>query len=172
MIRRYTALALVVPMLGLGACGGSDSDSEATAGESEQDRGQVRLQECLREQGLDVGNGPGPGGGGGGGNRPSASDREKLQKALEGPCKKYRDEAFGDVSAEDRQEFEDAQTKFSACMRENGVDLPDFEPGGGGGPPPDIDRDDPKFQDAAEKCSDELPRGGPGGPGGPGGDGE
>jgi hypothetical protein len=40
-------------------------------------------------------------------------------------CEEFRDDAFGDVTEEDRQELEDAFTKFSQCMRDEGVDVPD-----------------------------------------------
>lgn len=59
-------VALMAGVLGLSACGGSDADSDADAGggsttassDSRQDRAQVRLAECLREQGIDL---PDPG---------------------------------------------------------------------------------------------------------------
>ncbi|WP_144057242.1 hypothetical protein [Micromonospora lupini] len=56
----------------------------------------------------------------------------------------------------------DRQLAFARCMRENGVDMPDPEPGGrpnfrfG----PDVDQQ--KVQAAMEKCQDKLPNGGQG----------
>jgi hypothetical protein len=121
----------------------------------------------MRENGVDLPDSPGEGGGGPGRNDIDRSTLEKAQKA----CQKYQQEAFGDVSAEQREEFQDAFAKFASCMREHDVDVPD--PGAGGGGPPagggnQIDRDDPKVQAAMKACQDQLPqgRGGPGGPGG------
>ena len=176
----WSLLAVALSALSLAACGGSDSDSATAASGSssgsdanERDAARVRLTECLRENGVDVPDPGQRGGPGQGGGRPDF-DREELQEALEGPCKEFRDDAFGDISEEDRQEFQDAFQAFAQCMRDNGVDLPDPGQGGGpgaGGPPGrggGIDMDDPDVQAAQEKCRDKLPQGGPGG-GGPGG---
>ena len=127
----------------------------------------MRLQECLREQGIDLPEG-GPGGGGGDGEPPDI-DRDELQQAMEA-CDEFRDDAFGDITEEDRQEMQDAFAKFAQCMRDEGIDVPDFEPGGGGlpGGGNQLDMDDPDVQAAIEQCQDELPQGGPGGGPGPG----
>jgi hypothetical protein len=144
---------------------GTSSDSSSSAGGGDQDAGRVRLTQCLRENGVDVPDNAGPGSGGGAGGAGNV-DRDKLQEAMNGPCKKYQTEAFGNVSEEDRQEMQDSFQKFSQCMRDNGVDVPDIgsgdgPPAGGGG----IDQDDPDVQAAAKKCQSTLPQGGPGGGG-------
>lgn len=170
-------LATGMSALVLAACGGSDGGSDAAASganassssSNDRDTARVRLQQSLRENGVDLPAG-GPGGAGGGGGRQlSDSDREDLQEALQGPCKDLQQNAFGDISEEDRQEFQDAFQEFSSCMREQGVDIPDIRPGQGGPPAGGggIDMDDPDVQAAQEKCRDKLPQGGPGG--GPGG---
>ena len=143
---------------GSGASGGASSSS------NDQDAARVRLQECLREQGVDL---PEPGSGGGDGEPPDI-DRDEIQEAMEA-CDEFRDEAFGDITEEDRQEMQDAFAKFAQCMRDEGIDVPDIEPGGGGPPGGggnQLDMDDPDVQAAIEQCQDELPQGGPGGPGG------
>ncbi|CAM4226381.1 hypothetical protein KIPE111705_45675 [Kibdelosporangium persicum] len=52
--------------------------------------------------------------------------------------------------------------KFAKCMRDNGVDVPDPEPGGGLGnwDESKVDRDSPAFQKAMEACKSFLPGGG------------
>jgi hypothetical protein len=52
--------------------------------------------------------------------------------------------------------------KFAQCMRDNGVDMPDPEPGGGFGGAfgSDIDRNSPAFQKAMDACRSQLPGGG------------
>lgn len=166
--RAAATVALIAGVLGLSACGGSDSDSDAEAGggaapagsDSQQDRVQVRLDECLREQGID------PPGADHGGGPPDPETQEQLEEALAGPCSEFQEEAFGDVGAEEQSEVQDQVTKFTTCMRENGVDIPDFEHGAGaGGPPVQIDQDDPVVQKAMQACQDELPQFGPGGAG-------
>ena len=158
--------------LALAACGGDEGGGDAAAAgnagtSNEQDAARVRLQDCLRENGVDVPDGPPGGDGDGGGGQPDI-DRDELEQAMEA-CAEFRDEAFGDVDVDD-QEFQDAFAKFSQCMRDEGIDLPEMTPGEG---PPQgggqLDQDDPETQAALEKCQDELPQGGfgPGGGGAP-----
>jgi hypothetical protein len=163
-LRRAAAalLAAGLSALAIGACGGSESGSDgAKASDNERDTARLKLNQCLRENGVEVPDvevqARRSGGGGGGGIRLSG---EKARAALEGPCKKYRDAAFGDISDEERQEREDAFQKFAQCMRDNGIDFPDTT--AGGSPPPGAARvnpDDPDFQAAQEKCQSTLPRG-------------
>jgi hypothetical protein len=167
----FAWLAVGLCAASIAACGGSaepESSSGSTpassssGGTGDDDAGRVRLQQCLRENGVDVPDNPGQGGGGGN------IDREALQEAIEGPCKEFQSEGFGNISEEDQQEMQDQFQKFSQCMRDEGVDVPDM--GSGGGPPgggEQLDQDDPDVQAAMEKCQGQLPQGaGPGGGGG------
>jgi hypothetical protein len=168
-LRCATIIALFMASLLVVACSGSDSSKASAAGNSSgssdaQDTARVRLTDCLRKQGIDVPSNPGQGGGGG----PRNIDRDKLRQAMQGPCKKYQQKAFGNVSQQDRAEFRDRLTKFTSCMRKNGVDIPDFGAQGGGQQPAQIDQSDPAVQKATKACRDKLPRGGPGGGAGPG----
>lgn len=182
LLRGGMALAAVLSALSIAACGGSD-DSQATASgasgggssatANDRDTARLKLQQCLRDQGIDL---PRPGQGGGPAGRLanlSSSDRRKLQEAFDGPCKRYQQNAFGNISDEDRQEMQDRFQEFASCMRDHGVDLPDIRPGQGGPPAGGdrgIDMNDPDVQEAQQACRDKLPQGGPGGPGGgPGG---
>lgn len=181
-LRSLSPLAVGLCALALGACGGSGSTSASAASSNSEDRDTARLKltQCLRENGVDVPDNPGQGNGGqGNGGRRSLSDadREKMQTAMQGPCKEFRQAAGGNISAEDRQAFQDAFQKFAQCMRQNGVDVPDPTQGGGprgGGARQSLNSDDPDVQAAREKCQDDLPqrglRGGGGGPGGSGGE--
>lgn len=168
--RFLVLLALGVAVASVTACGGAKAEPSSTSssqGASDDDSGRVRLQQCLRENGVDVPDNPGQGGGGGGAN----IDRDKIQEALEGPCKEFQSEGVGNLSEEDQQEMQDSFQKFAQCMRDEGVDLPDMT--AGGGPPAgggQLDQDDPDVKAATEKCQDQLPQGGPGGPGGAGGE--
>ena len=166
--RSIVILALCGTLAACGSSGEAESSSSpagssSSAGGGDQDAGRVRLTQCLRENGVDVPDNAGPGSGGAGN-----IDRDKLQEAMNGPCKKYQTEAVGNISEEDRQEMQDSFQKFSQCMRDNGVDVPDI--GSGGGPPAGgggIDRDDPDVQAASKKCQSKLPQGA-GAPGGGG----
>ena len=135
-----------------------------TASTTSQDAARVKFTQCMRDNGVDIPDNPGQGGGG----RPNI-DRTKLQAAAKA-CQKYQQAAVGTISDAQRQEFQDAFAKFSACMRQNGVDVPD--PGSGSGPPAGggrLDQSDPKVQAAMKVCQDKLPQRGQGGPGGPAG---
>lgn len=167
--RALTLLAAAgLSAVALGACGGgADAAPTGASDANDRDTARLKLTQCLRENGVDVPDGPGPGAGGG---QFSDADREKRRAAIDGPCKKLREAAVGEISAADRQEFQDAFAKFAQCMRDHGVEVPDI---GAGGPPRaglrGLDRDDPKVQAAREACQSTLPRRGAGGRGGLGG---
>ncbi|MEU4447175.1 hypothetical protein AB0K14_37510 [Actinosynnema sp. NPDC050801] len=55
---------------------------------------------------------------------------------------------------------EDRLREFARCMRDNGVDVPDPEPGGKPGGFGKVDRTDPDFERAREACRELLPGGG------------
>ena len=160
-------LSLAVVAVLASGCGGSDSEADSgSKSANERDAAQVKFRSCMRKNGVDVPDSPGQGG-----NAPSRDDidRTALEKAQKA-CQKYQKEAFGDVSPDQQEEFQDAFAKFSSCMREHDVDVPDRGTGGGGPPAGggnQIDQDDPKVQAAMKACQDNLPQGrGPGGPGG------
>jgi hypothetical protein len=164
-LRVGSLLLLAALALTIAACG-SSKDSSSGASASDRDTARLRLQDCLRKQGINL---PTPGQGQNG--PPRNFDRTKMQKAMQGPCKKYQQAAFGNISAKDRQEMRDRMVKFSSCMRQHGVDIPDIQPGQGG-PPRRFNLNSPKSQAAAKACQKLIPRppgGGRGGPGGPGG---
>lgn len=168
--RRTAALLLCAGSLTLAACGSSDDDeagagsgtsagtaSANTADAGDRDTARLRLQECLREQGIDLPDTLG-GPGGGGGAPPADLDRDAIQEALEGPCEDLAQGAFGDISEEDQQEFQDQLQEFRQCMQEQGVEVPDFRPGQGAPPAADgLDPDDPDVRDAMEQCQDAAP---------------
>jgi hypothetical protein len=169
-ILRPSAIFLTLAVVAVLASGCGGSDSEANSGSNsanDRDVAQVKFRSCMRENGVDLPDSPGQGGGGPGRDDIDRAALEKAQKA----CQKYQQEAFGDVDPDQREEFQDSFARFSSCMREHDVDVPD--PGAGGGGPPaggnQIDQDDPKVQAAMKACQDQLPQGGQGGPGGPGG---
>jgi hypothetical protein len=168
-------LSLVGLTVGLGACGG-DSAAADGDGAAKAEAARVRLEQCLRSNGLNIQSGDG-------GRRTLVRvDGAKARLAMQ-KCRKYQQAAFGSITPEQRQKFEDAATKFAACMREHGVDMPDPVAGGGPGfargvrrgsgprTASRIDRASPTTQAAMKACESKLPRGGPGGGmrfGGPG----
>lgn len=145
-----------------GVVGGASDDDSATlppptAASSEtssgQDSASVKLQQCLREQGLDVPDAEGHGAYA----ALSPADRQRLQDALEGPCREFRSGAFSDADEEDQStEMLDAITGFTTCLRKNGVDVPDPDPSNPFEVLHTLDETDPKIAGAAAACQDEL----------------
>jgi hypothetical protein len=164
-------LTLAGLAVALGACGGGDPAAAEADAAAKTEAARVRLEQCLRENGLDIKSSDG-------GRRTFfRSNDAKVRTAMQ-KCAKFRQAAFDSITPQQRQEFEDAATKFAACMREHGVDLPDPVRGGGGpgsgprvqrgtgaGAGGRIDRASPRTQAALKACQDKLPRNGPGGGG-------
>lgn len=154
---------MLILALVLGGCGGSSSSGSSVTKASSQDAARIKFAQCLRDNGMNVPDNPGQNGGG----PPRNIDRSKLQSAMKA-CQKFQQSAVGNLSQSQRQEFRDSFTRFASCMRQHGVEVPDF--GAGGGPPAggaQINQNDPKVKAARTACQDKLPKGGPGG--GPGG---
>jgi hypothetical protein len=91
-------------------------------------------------------------------------DPDTMRGAFEA-CRETLDGVAIGPGSIDRTEIEDTLYEFAACMRDNGIDMPDpdfssfgtprGEPGEGGGPfGGAIDPDDPEFQKALEACED------------------
>ncbi|MBO8192446.1 hypothetical protein ITI46_12325 [Streptomyces oryzae] len=140
---RYVAVMAVIPIaLSLSACSsnsgdggvasadkGKDSAGAAKPGKSGDAReAQLKYAQCMRKNGVDVKD-PEPGqplrvtGSGGPG-------KNKLEEAAK-KCQKYmQDAAPSDADANDSKAH-DQMVKFAQCMRKNGVNIPDPNPGEG-----------------------------------------
>jgi hypothetical protein len=206
---RLSALAAAVVLL-LAGCGGSgspegiaslegnDGETTTTTGTTvDQEQAMLDFAQCMRDHGVDMedpaadGNGSfqmmRPSGGGEGGEF-EPGDREAMQTAREA-CSQYLEGIAKSFERPDMTEMQDLMLQYAACMRENGVDMPDpdfSDTGESGGQGPgsrlgfdtgDYDKDDPVFQAANEACqevfgADGMPGmmgGGPGGGMPPGG---
>ena len=192
--RRGTALVLpgLLMLLVLSACGaasgvatidGADDPSaspSASASTEDPEEALFAFSECMRENGIDM---PDPvirrfeGGGGAGGGTiegnadpddgPSFDPNSEEFQAAQEACQEHL-EGFESIGSEDgpqlSAEEEEALLAFAECMREEGIDMPDFSTGSGGvrigpGPGEDGDRIDPRseeFQAAQEACSEHL----------------
>jgi hypothetical protein len=111
--------------------------------------------------------------GGGGGPGQLGADRSTLEAAFD-ECGDLIEGLISEVFRNiDQSQFQDNFLEFAACMRDQGIDMPDpdfsggFGPGQGGGRGlfGDIDPQDPAFQEAAEECQG-IFEGGFGPPGG------
>ncbi len=180
------ALAVVVVLM-VAACGGSGdandiasfesgsgdatNTTEATDTTVDQEQAMLDFAACMRENGVDMAD-PVPdengnynlrqafGGGSDGGFDPA--QREAAQAAREA-CSQYLEGITQQFEQRDMTEMQDLMLEYAACMRENGVDMPDpdFTTDSSGGPGArlgfntgDYDPSDPTFQAANEACQD------------------
>ena len=163
-MRRAASFVLcATATLGMGACG-DGGDDEASAGRDGisqadvQDAG-VKYARCMREHGIDM---PDPKAGLGG-LRGLMTDRDLEGqpgfREAEGDCRKHLEGLAPQISDEQREEIFDARLEFAGCMRDQGFDVPDRQPGGGGGGGPlgDFDLEDPRVQTAMDTCRVEAP---------------
>jgi hypothetical protein len=162
------AIAATVAVAGCG--GGSSSSSTSTSTSSLANAGGGRraaIAACLRKQGITPPQRPRAGGepfipgGGRGGRFQDPRVRAALRKCGINPPTGRR---FNGAN------YRQAITKFAACVRQNGYDLPapNFSGKGPVFDPTKVNRSDPKFMAAARKCQGLLRFRRPGGPPGPG----
>jgi hypothetical protein len=176
-------MAMVVAALLLAGCGGSggseSSSEEGSAASSEPAGGPggfVEISEetrsCLKEKGVEL---PGPGQGGppaggppaGGPPQGFGKGGAKMKKAFD-ECGVELPQGKPEGAPMNSSAFHKSIKEYAACMGENGYDLP--EPNVSGEGPvfkeSEVDREDPKFEAANEKCQPLLggpTRGGSGG---------
>lgn len=156
-----TIPALAATALTLASCGGGGDDPTATTSAADRDAARIRFQQCMRQNGVDVAPSTSQGSGSGPSTR-IEGDGDKLRDAAQ-KCAKYREEAFGEITDEQRQEFQDAFAKFSSCMRKQGIELPAPPAAGGGSGAGEVRRQridaSPKARAAMEACRKNLPEG-------------
>ncbi|NRQ40645.1 hypothetical protein HII36_53880 [Nonomuraea sp. NN258] len=141
---------------GSGSPSASASPS-ATLDRAEQGR---KFAQCMREHGVPMED-PDPNSGAGGLKTLAGQgvDKEKIKKAAEA-CRAL---APGQDRARSGQDVERMRA-FAACMRDNGVDIPDPDASGEfpSGTAGKFKPDDPAFQKAFEACQGDFPRAGGG----------
>jgi len=156
------------------AAGDATATTEATGTTVDREQAMLEFAQCMRDNGLDMedptvdedGNFRmmRPSGGGEGGAFEPA-DREAMQAAREA-CSQYLEGIAQGFNRPDMTELQDLMLEYAACMRENGVDMPDpdfADTGESGGQGPgarlgfnsgDFDTSDPTFQAANEVCQE------------------
>jgi hypothetical protein len=192
------ALLAVLASVVLAACGGGSSSSTTqaavtTPANSPGARGANGypsaaasqhfkvMRECLAKHGVTL---PGPGTSGQPGT-PSSTSRTKMQEAFKA-CGGHGFAGHHFFGGAHGANFRAAYTKFSACMKEHGIDLPTANTSGSGPifNTTGVNTHSTQFKEALKKCQSDLPHfaapgaggapngggayGGPGGaPGGP-----
>ncbi|MEV0353582.1 hypothetical protein AB0H88_48200 [Nonomuraea sp. NPDC050680] len=127
-----------------------------TAGVDPQEQAR-KFAACMRENGVDMPD-PDPDGGGGLAAMTSIKgDKDKIQKALEACRSLSPIKNRAELKPEDTEQLR----QFAACMRENGVDMPDPDASGkilGKGMARNFKPDDPAFKKAYEACRGKFPK--------------
>lgn len=176
MKTKYLVLVAAAALLlaGCGGSSGSDSSSEeSSAASSEQAGGPGGFAEisdetrsCLKENGVELPE-PGEGGPPAGGPPQGFKGGAKMKKAFE-ECgaELPQGKPQGGAPPMNSSAFRKSIKEYAACMGENGYELP--EPNVSGEGPvfseSEVDREDPKFKAANEKCGSMLGVPGGGGP--------
>jgi len=173
------ALAIAISMISISGAAAQvatlatpDPDAEPTPVAAEVDlEGEDALlafAACMRDNGIDMddpqfGVDGGVFGGPGQGQDVSAVDLQgdDFQAAFES-CDSYLDSLRPDLDAEQDAEFTEQLVEYAECMREEGIDFPDPEPGQGfgfgrpGAADMPFDPLSQEFQDANLVCQDFL----------------
>jgi hypothetical protein len=187
MRRAAPLLILLIAAVGCGSSSsGGSNGTTTTAAANRRDQ----VAECMRKQGVNFPNRPagasgptgsrGPGGGGGGaggflfggggGGGGAGGPGFQNDPTFQAAAKKCGLNFNRQARFTDNTQFRTSINKFVACVRKNGYDMPaaNFS---GNGPvfnASKVNRNDPKFVKAAQKCQSLLAFGrGPTGPGGP-----
>jgi len=199
MTRRATlAAALAVLLLTVAAvasgCGSSSSEDGVAAldgaptteeerateasGQTDEDPQEAALDwaRCMREHGVDVPDPEVDEDGRiqirpGAGRRLDDTDADAFREAQDACGTPFGDAGPPALSESERAELEENLLAFAACMRENGVDMPDPDLSGGRGGGlriggAGLDRDSETFRRAQEACGDLLEDALPGSRGG------
>jgi hypothetical protein len=167
-MNRTTLIALGAAMLlTLTACSSGPGEGIASAGGgqsttqkpvSDEEKAQ-EFTKCMRDNGIDLPD-PEPDGNGGFDYGVTAAGVDLSDPTLQKAIRACRDKLPGGGQEYlDDPEVQAQLREFAQCMRNNGIDLPDPDPGGGfGGAMADLDRDSPEFKKAMEACKDKLPQ--------------
>lgn len=137
---------------GVASAGGVASGSASPSRSVSPEDAQLKFAQCMRDNGVDV---PDPGSGDGHAMRlGKGGDRSKLEAALE-KCQSWL-QAGGKMPDLKDPKVRDQYVKFTQCMREHGVDIPDPGPDGQIKlPTGQVDRG--QAEKAREACKGSLP---------------
>ena len=123
--RPAAVLALLAASALLTACGSSSTSSNGSAGgsnhASKQENSRLQFSKCMREHGVEI---PESSAGG----APSAglvNTPQSTLTAAANACRQYATGAVGAAATRNSAQLTDTIVRFAACMRQNGVSIPD-----------------------------------------------
>jgi hypothetical protein len=152
------AFAAVVAVA-LAGCG-KPAASAATpaASKADAEKAQLAFTRCMRDHGANVKDAqPNTSGGGGTGFSIQGGDKGSIDQAMQA-CQKYLPKAGGPPpDPAEQQKLFDRALKFSQCMRQHGVDMPDPKQENGGisisqSGPASVDPSSKTFKDGQQAC--------------------
>lgn len=148
ILTAVAAAAAGLLLTGCGTLGGDDgADSEAGA-EKTMDEAILDFAACMRDNGIDM---PDPEGDGGTVSLPALGEEDdEMAEALEA-CEGLL--PVDEDAPSDEERFE-TDLKLAECLRENGVDVEDPEPGMGLALP--VNPDDDEHMAAVTTCTEEA----------------
>lgn len=163
---RWAVSMILTSAMALGGCAAGTDSNEDDGTKDTQATAQLKFAKCMRANGVDVPD-PEPDSGMiklGPGDETGSVTRDTLEKAQKA-CAKYLKQMGGPAGGETSQADKTRMLKFAACMRKQGVDMPDpdfsndkggvtFELPQNGGAKGDVagGPGDPAFQTAHEAC--------------------
>lgn len=120
------AVGLLLPVmavLALGACTSGGDTASPTATTADPDTQALKFTRCMREHGVDM---PDPEPGGGIRIRVDKGQEAKVEAAQKA-CREF--DPMGDGGRRGDPQNADHQLRMARCLREQGIDAPDPEPG-------------------------------------------
>ena len=142
---------------------GTDDQPENVQTEMTTEEAVLAFAACMRDNGIEdfpdpeIADDGSVAFGLGGGGQVGDVDREALRTARNA-CSDLLEQAGIGPGAGDRTEIEDQLVEFAACLRDNGLDVPDpdfsRQPGAGGVFGGTLDPSDPDTAAALESCQD------------------
>lgn len=151
-LRFSGALAVVTASLVLAGCGGDDKaekTSPSDAARQELSANRDKLRACLKENGIDLS-------AAGSIEKLTAAEQTKVRKLLIGDCRAPTEAAL-EVTDQQRLDYLAASKAFFACLRKNGLDVPDPTADDAPAQLGKIDPNDPTAKKAVAACQSKLP---------------
>ena len=146
------ALAVVAASFVLVGCGGDDDAKKTPPADASRQalaENRDQLRECLKKNGIDLS-------AAGSIEQLSSAEQTKVRKLLLGECSKPTEAAL-EVTDQQRLDYLAASKAFFACLRKNGLDVPDPTAKDAPAQLGDIDPNDPAAKKAVAACQSKLP---------------
>lgn len=151
-LRFSGALAALAASIVLVGCGGDDNAEKTTpagAARQELSANRDKLRECLKKNGIDLS-------AAGSIEKLTATEQTKVRKLLLGECRAPTEAAL-EVTDQQRLDYLAASKAFFACLRKNGLDVPDPTAEDAPAQLGKIDPNDPTAKKAVAACQSKLP---------------